>query len=88
MTVPKSAIRALFLGSAIFAIAAMDGILFIAHLKQIQDSGISMGLGFLQLAFLALGTPIIIVFYLLSPSWRWGLAMLPLFCVLIALLFK
>jgi len=84
----KDLFRKLIFAFFVFIIFAMDGVLIFSHFRLMQDSGVSMGVGFLQLVFLTIGVPIIITFYILKPSRRWWYAMLPVFSVFLILLFK
>jgi 4-amino-4-deoxy-L-arabinose transferase-like glycosyltransferase len=75
-----------FMSTLLFV--SMDLFLIYVHQKMMLDSGISMGMGFLQLCFLILGLPLFIMFFVMRPSFTWWLSMIPIFILFIILIFK
>jgi len=79
--------RLAVLGAALISINAMSLVMILARFKMIGDSGMGMGIGFMSLFFLMIGAPILIMFTVLDPSWRWWIAMFPSLLAFVFLLF-
>lgn len=79
MKVTKEQARLVVLITTLVIVNAMTLVMLIARLRMAQDSGMAMGVGFMNLFFFSIGFPLLIMLLVLRPRRAWWTAILPSF---------